>query len=70
MAAKFEVYKAKDGYRIRLKAANGEPVASGEAYTTRDGAHKGCDAIKRAAAEASIVDIPDTPTGAARLHPS
>lgn len=57
MAAKFEVWQAKDGFRVRLKAGNGEVVATGEAYPTRSGAHKGCDAIKRAAAEAGIVDL-------------
>ena len=27
-----EVYKAEDGYRFRIKAANNEIVASGESY--------------------------------------
>jgi hypothetical protein len=57
MAAKFEVYQSGTQFRFRLKAANGEIVASGEAYTTRDGAHRGCEAVKRAAAEAAIEDI-------------
>lgn len=59
MAAKFEVYKAKDGYRWRLKAANSEIVATGESYPTRAGANNGVDAVKRAAAAASVVDLPD-----------
>jgi len=37
MAAKFEIYKSGTQYRWRLKAANGEIVASGEAYKTRSG---------------------------------
>ena len=58
MAAKFEVYEDKGGqYRFRLKAANGEVVAVGESYPTRAGAHDGCDAVKRAAAAASIEDV-------------
>ena len=58
MAAKFEVYKdASGGYRFRLKAANGEIVATGESYTTRSGAHDGCEAVKRAAAAATIEDV-------------
>lgn len=57
MAAKFEVYKAKDGWRIRLKAGNGEVVATGEAYATKDGAIKGCEAIQRAAASAEEVVV-------------
>lgn len=58
MAAKFEVYQDKSGeYRFRLKAGNGEIVAVGESYPTKAGAHDGVDAVKRAAAEASVVDV-------------
>jgi uncharacterized protein YegP (UPF0339 family) len=36
MAGKFEVYQDRGGkYRFRLKASNGQVVASGEAYETR-----------------------------------
>lgn len=31
--ARFEVYKAKDGFRFRLIAANGRIIATGEAHT-------------------------------------
>ncbi len=57
MAAKFEVYKSGTQYRFRLKASNGEIVASGEAYETKSGAHEGCEAVKRAAAAATIEDV-------------
>ncbi len=57
MAAKFEVYESHGQYRFRLKAGNGEVVASGEAYETRAGAHEGCEAVKRAAAAAAIEDV-------------
>lgn len=57
MAGKFEVWEAKDGFRVRLKAGNGEIVASGEAYSSRSAAHKGCEAIQRAAAGAEVVDL-------------
>lgn len=30
-----ELYRASDGWRFRIKAANGEPIASGEAYVDR-----------------------------------
>ncbi|MGQ0846406.1 MAG: YegP family protein [Sporichthyaceae bacterium] len=57
MAAKFEVYEDKAGeFRFRLKAGNGEVVAQGEGYSTRSNAHAGCEAVKRAAAEATIED--------------
>ena len=58
MAGKFEVYEDKAGkFRFRLKAGNGEVVASGEAYESRAGAHKGCEAVQRAADGADIVDL-------------
>jgi uncharacterized protein YegP (UPF0339 family) len=51
------VYEDRSGgFRFRLKAANGEVVATGESYTTRSGAHGGCDAVKRAAAAATVED--------------
>lgn len=57
MAAKFEVYPDKSGqFRFRLKAGNGEIVATGESYPTRAGAHQGCQAVKRAAEAADIED--------------
>ncbi len=58
MAAKFEIYEdARGEFRFRLKAGNGEIVATGEGYATKDGAKKGVDAVKRAAAEAGIVEV-------------
>jgi uncharacterized protein YegP (UPF0339 family) len=55
--AKFEVYKSKNGYRWRLKAGNGEVVATGEEYSTKDGAVKGCESVARAANGADIVVV-------------
>jgi uncharacterized protein YegP (UPF0339 family) len=55
--AKFEVYESKNGYRWRLKAGNGEVVAIGEEYSSKDGAKKGCEAVKRAAANADVVEV-------------
>ena len=57
MAAKFEIYEdAKGEFRFRLKAGNGEIVATGEGYKTKSGVINGVDAVKRAAAEAEIDD--------------
>lgn len=57
MASKFEVYEDKGGqFRWRLKAANGEIVATGEAYTSKGAAIKGTESVKRAAAEATLED--------------
>ncbi len=55
--AKFEVYESKSGWRWRLKAGNGEVVATGEEYTTKDGAVRGCEAVARAAADAEVVEV-------------
>jgi uncharacterized protein len=58
VAGKFEVYEDRAGkFRFRLKAANGEVVAQGEAYESKSGAHEGCEAVKRAADAATIVDV-------------
>jgi uncharacterized protein YegP (UPF0339 family) len=57
MAAKFEIYSdAKGEFRFRLKAGNGEIVATGEGYKSKASAINGVDAVKRAAAEAEIDD--------------
>jgi uncharacterized protein YegP (UPF0339 family) len=57
VAGKFEVYPDKGGkYRFRLKAANGEVVAGGEAYESKAGAKAGCEAVQRAADGAAIVE--------------
>ncbi|WP_149204448.1 YegP family protein [Actinotalea subterranea] len=56
MAGKFEVYPSGAEFRWRLKAGNGETVASGEAYASKDGAKRGCEAVQRAADGAAIVE--------------
>lgn len=57
MPGKFEIYQAKDGFRFRLKAGNGEVVATGESYPTRAAAIKGTQAVQRAADGAKTVDL-------------
>lgn len=58
MAGKFEVYEDKAGkFRFRLKAGNGEVVASGEAYETKAAAIKGTEAVQRAAEGAPVVEV-------------
>jgi uncharacterized protein YegP (UPF0339 family) len=57
MAGKFEVYKDRAGkYRFRLKASNGQVVATGEAYETKASALKGCESVRKAAEGAPIVE--------------
>lgn len=48
--AKFEVYEAKDGWRVRLRAANGRIIATGEAYTRERDAWRAVDTIRKTAA--------------------
>lgn len=58
MAGKFEVYEDKAGkYRFRLKASNGQVVASGEAYETKAAAKKGCESVQKASDGASVVEV-------------
>lgn len=57
MAAKFEVYKdAKGEFRFRLKAANGEIIASGEGYKTKAACLNGIESVKKNAPVAEIVE--------------
>lgn len=55
---KFEIYKDSSGqFRFRLKAPNGEIIAVGEAYTTKDACRNGIASVKENAARAEIVDL-------------
>ncbi|QNE20378.1 DUF1508 domain-containing protein [Kribbella qitaiheensis] len=57
MAGKFELYEDKSGgFRFRLKAGNGEVIASSESYKTKDGALNGIESIKKNAGDAAIDD--------------
>ena len=58
MAAKFELYQDKKGkYRFRLKAGNGQIIAVGEDYESKDGALNGIESVKKNAATAEIVEV-------------
>jgi len=55
MAGQFEIYcDVKQEFRFRLKASNGEIVATGESYPTLAGVKKGIEAVQRAAADAKV----------------
>lgn len=57
MAGKFEVYKDNKGqYRFRLKAGNGQTIATGEAYTTKKACLNGIESIRKNAPEAKLDD--------------
>lgn len=52
-APRFEVYKARDGWRWRLKAANGRVLCSGEAHTRERDAWRAADTVRLAAVKAA-----------------
>ena len=52
---KFEMYIDKAGeYRFRLKATNGQTIATSEGYSAKAGCLNGIDSVKRNAADAEI----------------
>lgn len=55
---KFEVYKDSAGkFRFRLKAPNGEIIATGEAYSSKDACMKGIESVKTNAPKAKVVEM-------------
>ena len=63
MAGKFELYQDASGkYRFRLKAGNGEIVATGEAYESQSAAKKGIEAVQ-CAAGATVRRLPGPEDG-------
>ena len=54
---KFEMYEDKGGeFRFRLKARNGEIIATSEGYTTKANCENGIESVKKNAPEAQIVE--------------
>ena len=55
---KFEWFKDKAGkFRFRLKAANGEIIATSEAYESKDACANGIESVKKNAPIAKIVEV-------------
>lgn len=55
---KFEIFKGVNGnFYFRLKAENGEIIASSEGYTSKQGAQNGIAAVKRCAPIATTADL-------------
>lgn len=53
---KFEVYQDKAGeYRFRLKATNGQVIATGEGYKAKASCLNGVESVKKNAPDAEIV---------------
>ena len=54
---KFEMYQDKAGeYRFRLKAKNGEVIATSEGYTTKTACENGIESVKKNAPDAETVE--------------
>jgi uncharacterized protein YegP (UPF0339 family) len=55
---KFEIYKDHaEKFRWRLRASNGEEIASGQGYESREGCMKGVESVKKNASKAKIVNM-------------
>lgn len=53
---KFEIYKDKAGeFRFRLKARNGEIIATSEGYVKKDGCKNGIESVRKNAVDAPVV---------------
>ena len=59
MSAKFDIFKDKsDKFRFRLKAGNGEVVAScSQGYDSKATCKKAIESVKNSSAEAKIVEV-------------
>ena len=52
----FSIYQdAKEEWRFRLKAKNGEIIAIGEGYKTKQGCIKGVESVRKSTAEAMVM---------------
>ena len=56
--AHFEVFKDASGqFRFRLRAPNGEPIASSEAYKTKEACMDGIKSVQKYAPIAKVKDM-------------
>lgn len=53
----FQVYKGKDGWRWRLKAANHETIAHGEAYKERADCLHGIALVKKVSGDTPVKEV-------------
>lgn len=54
---KFEVYEDKAGeFRFRLKATNGQIIATGEGYKAKAGCLSGIESVRKNAPEAEVTE--------------
>jgi uncharacterized protein YegP (UPF0339 family) len=66
MPGTFELYQDNSGgYRFRLKASNGEVIASSESYERKSAALSGIDSVRQNAADANVEDQTNAPSTSA-----
>ncbi|MBQ8787556.1 MAG: YegP family protein [Oscillospiraceae bacterium] len=54
---KFEIYKDKAGeFRFRLKASNGQIIATSEGYVKKDSCKNGIESVKKNAVDAPVIE--------------
>ena len=54
---KFEIYNDKAGeFRFRLKARNGQIIATSEGYVTKSSCENGIESVRKNAPEAEVVE--------------
>jgi uncharacterized protein YegP (UPF0339 family) len=62
IAGKFELYKDKSGeFRFRLKASNGQIIATGEGYKTKASALNGIESVQKNAPTRRLTIRPSSP---------
>lgn len=54
---KFVIYEKESGFRFRLKAANGETIATSELYTTLPSAQSGIESVRKNGPKAKLEDL-------------
>lgn len=58
MAGMFEVYKDAAGkFRFRLKASNGQVIASGQGYESKESCLNGIASVQKNAPGAKVVEV-------------
>ncbi|WP_367121130.1 YegP family protein [Methanomethylovorans sp. PtaU1.Bin093] len=59
--SKFEIFTDNAGkYSFRLRARNGEIIATGQVYASKAGCLKGIESVKKNAPQAKVVEM-ETP---------
>jgi len=58
VSAKFEIYEdSNKEWRFRLKAENGEIIASSEGYSSKRNCIKGAKSVQRVASGAQLIEL-------------